>query len=354
MLSGSLTKSLTGKQRLAKLLNSSQLRWFSSLCYQLGFRLVSSMAKSGESQIWARNSYASGQLVYGLSDIDFTLVLFDQNSPCDEGPYLRRYELLKKALPFLGEINIYKQSQFNLISSLINRYELDRDPTLKASSLLRLPQPLDEDAEKFTYLFRMFLSDRENLERTPETRIAKWIRHLEVVDADTSQIGSSTLYQNLIGILVNLSGPDLKVALEDYLNLPLIINNRLLDSKLIIFAPQLWHSCFRGVGNLQETLDQISEASFKEQSYFFTQLRWELFGLVTQLPMIGDKFFQYHYHIPFLLLLLENLTCSHLHESTRSSLIEGFKEVKRLLEHDFAEFSRPSEFVPIEFSSTEL
>ncbi len=354
MLRGPLPKSLTSKQKLAKFLNSPIFSWFSSLCYQVGCSLVCSMSKSGKSKIWTRNSYATGHLIYGLSDIDFTLILFDQDNSCDEGPYLRRYEKYKRLLPFLGEINIYKQSQLGLLSSLMNRYELERDPILKASSLLAPPVVLSEDAEKFTYLFRMFLSDRENLERMPSARVAKWKRHLNAGGIVIDDLDPEHLYQNLLQIIISLSGAGFQEAFEDYLALPLAINNRLLTSKLIIYAPQLWHSCFRGIDNLPEITDQISEASFSEQCYFFSQLKWELFGLVTQLPMIEDKFFQYHYHIPFLLHLLENLTCSHLHDNIRSTLLAGFQEVRRLLEKDFSEFSRPREYVPIVFSSTEL
>ncbi len=352
MLSGSVTKSLTRKQKLAKLLNSAGLKWFSSLCYRFAASRVISLAIKGESEIWTRNSYVSGNLIYGLSDIDFTLYLHDLDTSCDEGSYLKKYERYKTFFPFLGEINIYKQSQMSLLSKLINPYELERDPHLKSGQLILGEHSLSLHADQFTYLFRMFLSDLENLERTPMSRIEKWQRHYHSIGKTLNVKDPTLLYQSIKTTLIELSDPSFEQPLNDYLKLPREINNALLSSKLLIYAPQLWHSCFSGIENIQDTIYQVSEATFNEQIFFFTQLKWELFGLLTQLPMIEDKFFQYHYHLPFLRRVLEEMSCSHLHENLRVELLEGFGEVRRLLKKDFSDFSKPETYVPIVFSTS--
>lgn len=354
MLRGSLKKSLDSKHRLARILNSNGLRWFSAFCYNFAARKVIQLGDGSKATFWTRNSYVTGNLVYGLSDIDFTLYLRDLDFPCDEGPYLKRYENLKRFFPFLGEINIYKQSQEELIAKLINPLELERDPTLAQREILRIDPTYKTDVDRFTYLFRMFLSDKENILLTPGARIAKWKRHFKAIDIDVSKLSSDNLYSSIIEALINLSHESFRQTLEDFMSLPNSINNRLLISNLITFAPQLWHFSFRGVSEVQAVVYQISESSFRDQNYFFSQLKWELFGLITQLPMIEDKFFQYHYHLPYLIKLLENMSCSYTHEDIRINLIDGFTEVLRLLKVDFRSFSCPDAFVPIEFSAIEL
>lgn len=342
---------------LIRALNSSALSWFGRLCYESAAHIVRQLADGKKAQAWTRNSFQSKQLVYGLSDIDFTLFLNDQDFQIDEGSFLKRFSLLKKVFPFLGEINIYKQSQLGLISPLINHYELERDPLLR----LKLPEikpltlsPHQAQAEAFSYLFRMFLSDQKSLTLRPQLRFNKWRRHFLAVGADFPETRPHELKELILDKITELSEPSLKNAMRDLLALPRIINNSLLSSKLMIYAPQLWHQYFRGQSEIYSTVTMINEASFREQTFFFTQLGWELAGLLTQLPTLADKFFQYHYHLPYLLRLLEETRCSHLHEQSRQHLIEGFSEVRRLLKNDFNDFSKSESQVNFELPAIDL
>lgn len=345
------------KLLLIKALNSGALSWFGRFCYDSAAKIVGLLVDKKKAQVWTRNSYQSKQLVYGLSDIDFTLFLFDQDFQIDEGDFLRKFSLLKKIFPFLGEINIYKQSQLALSSPLINHYELERDPLLR----LRLPEikPLSlgtyqAQAEAFSYLFRMFMADQKNLTNRPQYRFMKWRRHFQAVGADLPKVEPHELKDQILDKLGELSDPNIKAAIIDLIALPYIINNSLLNSKLIIYTPQLWHQYFRGQSELYSAITMINEASFREQTFFFTQLGWELAGLLTQLPTLSDKFFQYHYHLPYLVRLLEETRCSHLHEQSRLHLIEGFSEVRRLLKNDFNDFTKAEAKVNFELPAIDL
>ena len=201
----------------------------------------------------------------------------------------------------------------------------------------------------------MFLADYANLVKHPEKRMRKWHEHLHAVELSLpDSVTSDTLVEFLITELTRLSSPVIEVELPRFLKLPLIINNSLLESKLLIFMPQMWHKLFRGEADFNSMIETINEASYYEQTFFFAQLQWELFGLMVQLPTIEDKFFQYHYHFPFLSNLLKVTLCSHAVTSLKNDLIAGFEEVSRLLAKDFATFSRPDETVNFVLQANEL
>lgn len=341
MLRKSISSFSKIKALLIRALNTPPFSNVGACLYQLAARVVLNIVKHPGIKVWMRNSYVTGNLIYGQSDIDFTIFINDVGHTIDEGIFLKRFSYAKKLFPFLGEVNIYKASQLCLIQPLLNPLEVARDPRLKSQlGVVRAPT----ESERFTYLFRMFLSDLKNLQNNPESRYKKWNYHFDTLGLDKSKKGE-LLRERILNELSALADNEIRKDIEGLLELPFIINNSLLDSRLIIFAPQLWHLYFRGSSNFHECISILNEASFREQAFFFDQLRWELFGLITQLPSLEDKFFQYHYHLPFLIETLKNLVCSHINEEARNCLLDGFIEVRRLLENDFSSFSKPRESV---------
>src|SRR5690606_22253256 len=125
--------------------------------------------------IWPRNSYLTRSFTPGISDLDLTLYIPSTTSNANVDRFVAKYLFLKKRFIFLGEMNIYFDSDIELMSTFLNSYELDRDPYLKMQINLN---PLHHEKDRYVFLLRLFEADYKNLLSRPESRINKWSDHL--------------------------------------------------------------------------------------------------------------------------------------------------------------------------------
>ncbi len=124
-----------------------------------------------KASVWNRNSTRSGSFLFGVSDLDLTVV----------GKSSINFEFLKSSLIvlkrvfiFLGETNLYHYSQLELVLPRMNVYELKRDPELE--KLNRYPKQ-ETKVEKFVFTQRMLFADVLTLGTDPGLRQLKW-KHL--------------------------------------------------------------------------------------------------------------------------------------------------------------------------------
>ena len=119
-------------------------------------------------KIGYRNSLRYSCIEPFFSDLDITLV-------CEErfrSQALRKYQMAKKFLPLLGELNLYSIENFEVARANCNPFERDRDPLLQATF-----PALRSKAEKFVFAFRMLDADWDTLQSRPATRQRKWNCH---------------------------------------------------------------------------------------------------------------------------------------------------------------------------------
>jgi hypothetical protein len=151
--------------------------WMKLIPYHLGFFISKKIFLNTfkHSKLWVRNSVQRKTLVFGLSDLDLTLLT---DSPIDRNHFFRTNKKVKMLVPFLGEINFYQKNQFDFIAKTINSFELERDHHLQSFIVF---SPQLEEAEKVVFLLRMLRSDKALLRGENHYRQNKWRDHFRML-----------------------------------------------------------------------------------------------------------------------------------------------------------------------------
>ncbi len=231
-------------------------------------------------KVWDRNSVRARTFVFGVSDLDVT-VLSDQELPTST--LLRTLGTAKRVLPFLGEANVYLLKDLAELVPRMNSFELRRDPVLE--SLTQSAAPVDR-IEKLIFLQRMFFSDAFTLQGEPWLRQKKWRHHLELTGLNTpaEQITTETIIQVLGGLLP--SRPELPESLgrwlEEARKPEFDVYHADLGGGFRILAPHLylWFHHDREAED-RKLLEGLTP---DERSLIERQIAWEVWGLYCQRP----------------------------------------------------------------------
>ena len=292
--------------------------------------LITSFTKIFGLKCWARNSYYFDNIVPGLSDIDFTILLNSERSRREIQLFLKLYSLFKRFIPILGEINIYEQKDLSSAATWINWYELKRDPML--FNLVEALSP--KNGDKFVYLLRLLESDAFNLISRPSQRHKKWQRHFQEVELCCPN--EITLLNTISAILpcspITQKHNETKSFLSYYLshNQSETYQNLHCDEKerlFIIMYPHRWLVAANGERSLVSTLRRLRFTE-EELEIICAQLKWEVNGLYTQKFTLPDtsSLMTYIDMIMNFLVLLEDMK-----EQEYISLIDSFKALKKSL-----------------------
>lgn len=254
--------------------------------------------------IWPRNSYVLNTLKCALSDLDLTFYAY---RPCNIYSQLWRYKFLKFFLPFLGEINFYQEEKLKKFLPYANYFELKRDPKLleKVGE-----QPTDRsDYEKLVFFLKLLESDRKNLVKIPKYRENKWNLHFNHLNWELPPVNMDEMKRFLAQKLTEKEIKS-KVFLKIFFD---------LDSKTKTGLNSIYEECSRqGVikeymlsypfywigsafyhDSFEHDLELLKNLTENESRLLLEQVRWELWGLFTQLEVTPDK--------PNLLMHLDNI-----------------------------------------------
>lgn len=131
-----------------------------------------------KASVWNRNSTRSGSFIFGVSDLDLTVVAKSSVS----------YEFLKYILMslkrffiFLGETNLYHYSHLSLVLPRMNVFELKRDPELL---VLNQHPKAETTIDKFIFTQRMLFADVFTLAQDASLRQLKWKNHFDLIGYD--------------------------------------------------------------------------------------------------------------------------------------------------------------------------
>jgi len=243
-------------------------------------------------RVWNRNSTRSGGFIFGISDLDITLV-HDGRVSID----FIRFVLttLKKIIPFLGEANLYQADHLAKILPRMNCFELMRDPELQSRFLVKKDFNL---GEKFVFIQRMLFSDAYSLKEHPLYRQLKWRNHFKLINYDFK--GGVIDFQIVVNILKELSQNTPRICrsidnwCENVFKDDLDIYRTDLGEGFGIFAPhcKLWFNSSEDVSYLK-TLTKI------ELEIFLAQIDWEVCGIYSQKFNLSKE--QYRQHLEMLL-----------------------------------------------------
>lgn len=225
--------------------------------------------------IWNRNSTRLGSFVFGISDLDLTVILVQDVDRSLVENILKQF---KKIFIFIGETNYYERDELPVILKRMNCFELQRDPEL--NKFLKEIK-ISTREQKFVFIQRMLFSDVFSLKSYPELRQKKWKSHFQLIDEKVCTEKIELV--DVINLLKRLCDNNLRIcdSLDQWVNQvfnpTFDIYHAHLGEGIGILAPQcrLW---FEGRNETQFLLN----LSQSEKLIFQAQINWEFCGLYSQ------------------------------------------------------------------------
>jgi hypothetical protein len=225
--------------------------------------------------IGVRHSFYFKQVVFGLSDIDFSLLSYRKLNSIELHKIDTKTKFLGKILPLLGEVNYYEREGIQQMESLINPFEAKRDPLLYKEMKKGKPPA---EADKVIFLIRLMAGDSKNLSGNIERRYRKLSYCMSLL-APKNELAKSDL-------------KDLD-AWKKYLEVNILSNNNKFIAQFLIEII-LNHGKIENERSFTNP-ELLSLLEFKKyetglkKELLLANIKWELWGIYTQLPFIKDK-----------------------------------------------------------------
>lgn len=227
-------------------------------------------------RVWNRNSTRNGAFIFGVSDLDVTVVAKSSIS----FEFLRQaLATLKRVFIFLGETNLYHYSHLSIVLPRMNTFELKRDPDLQTFyPAVKTPTVV----EKFVFTQRMLFADIFTLAADSSLRQSKWKNHFDLIEYDHH--GKNIDLRFVTDALKDMChhNPRISQALEIWLQHVFKPGFDPYHSKLgegfKILAPHchLWFQLENKDGEFLAGLSQM------EKEIIRAQINWEFWGLYCQ------------------------------------------------------------------------
>ncbi len=232
-------------------------------------------------EVWARNSVRLGHARAPRSDVDLSFYVARDQGGTHEAAK-RRYRLLRRLCPWIGEASFYDDRRLAFILKHQNILELARDPEL----LDRFPGARDREASleaKFTFLARMIEADRTNLRRRPRARAEKWRAHLRACGIERfprDDFNANTLLNILEEDLFKpLFRVPMRSLIRDFLQGRASLAGE-SEMALLLFAPHRWiYSMRRSESDIDRAA--LTTLTAREKEVLAEQLRWEFCYLLV-------------------------------------------------------------------------
>jgi hypothetical protein len=252
---------------------------FAATCISLKFK------KLKKCEIWFRNSYIENSFVFGISDLDISVLLdeFDFKLITDAKNAFREMKML---FPFMGEVNFYIKNQILNLSASINQYEELRDPKLKL--LLNNTHDFDEKTEKIVFLLRALISDKKNLILNPQLRQRKWKNHFYVLGLKIPSFINKDIIINEALELFNSEKQKDEVSIAlNFIFSPEAETSDIFSVKKPLFWKFLFPHRYLWKDDLESEDLNLIEGSILKM-ICIRQIDWEIWGINSQLPFIPN------------------------------------------------------------------
>ena len=267
------------RQNFFPFIDSLLPRSVALLPYRIALGFVCFMLKLAcgwDTRVWNRNSTRIGSFVFGVSDLDITVVA---GKNFNETLFMEILKQSKRLFVFLGETNFYKENDLSWIIEKANLFELTRDPELSLPYLKDI-NPLRTNVDKFVFIQRMLFTDFRLLHENPEGRQRKWRGYLKLIEED---YGDRIINVSLVmSVLTKLLGKNTEIesSLAKWLELAIQgetdFYRKDLGLGFRILAPhcQMWEQI--DVPSFVLRLTEIEKMIIKRQ------IDWEIWGLYVQ------------------------------------------------------------------------
>jgi hypothetical protein len=251
-----------------------------------------------------RNSFYLDYFTFGLSDLDFGIILKRRGPSSSWKEFYASYLYFKKIFPFWGEINLYCEDELNLVYPFINSVEAQRDPFLVNLEIK------DNHADKLSFLLRSVMTNMSNwpIEMKKEKKFKTYFK-LSGLPFQIMDTVESTLVVNLRGLLLTplqKKIPRFLIKFHEIMkNSPDILWDLIFEEQKTFFPQHyLWFERGEDDEKFIQGLDQ------SDKNVLISQASWEIWGLYTQL---------YYFHG------MENFTI-HLNRMKRVLSLAGCHE----------------------------
>lgn len=281
--------------------------WLYKTIFYLSSILIKAKNTNAIKNIWYRNSLKFNNIVFGKSDIDYTIHLLANNDFKKIQAYFKK---LKRIFPVMGEINAYADEDLINLEGYFNPYELARDPEL-TNVHPNLASAESKEA-KIVFLIKMMRADRRNLTTKFNSRKKKWNFHF-------MQLGLGPLPDSLKEMLFaienkfNIPKKYLMLNLSNENYIPMTDYN---DPQFLIYFPVDW--LYHTLLNLEfeKNLSIVRQLNFSEQSILIYQFSWELMGLTGQYRSIESRE-QFLNHVQNMVSVLTEMATSEANECAK-------------------------------------
>lgn len=230
----------------------AQLRNIQTFLYRVTFNLLK-YCEEGDSKLSFRNSLFFNNLTSLRSDIDLT-VIGEKDDHIRET--IKNINHLKIILPYIGEVNAYNKSFVDKFIPFANEFELKRDPALKS---FYEQSSVNSHSQKVVFIARMLLANRKK-----HFKHKKWNFYFKHIQEKAPQ--SYTDVMSFLG-LKDFKDLDNHIAFNPIQHLTESLQNRTKENFLL----------------------QISDLSEEEKEILIENLKWEIFGVCSQLHVINNK-----------------------------------------------------------------
>lgn len=257
------------------------------------YKILHFLLSSEDALVHARHSFYFKKIKLLKSDIDLTFILKQQLEKKDRDHFKLKLKRVKMLIPLMGESNFIDIPNVPYLISLANPIEIKRDPILlKKINYLKN----ETESEKIIFLLKLFKSDIRNLSQGLSSRFGK------------------------ISYSIGLLNPKREITkrdLQSHDHFFTFLSENFIDSEHLYFLENIFKKLknelvvdhyFNAMWNMkrddlvlfQEMSDSLSDPLRK---LIINNIRWELWGIYTQLPVIED----YTMALNHVLIFVENL-----------------------------------------------
>lgn len=306
--------------------------FFIQLPYYISFQMIEQILRNKVRLVWCKNSVFHKKVFLGLSDLD--LCIYDDELE-NIGRSMTSVNRLRRFIPLLGEVSMYGPKSLDLYLDSANIYELRRDPILLKMLKHKEVSIVASEEQKFVFASRMLLSDAHNLKKWPEFREKKWKYHLRSIDVENIEVDLNFVTTFSKRVLSPIIDYELKELLHDFID-------RRTDYRLLNNYPHAILSavCFsRWLGesvhdfSFEDGLAEIHQSTKKIQAIIFEQIKWEVWGLHSQLPCLET--YEIKTHLDRVLKVLSNLSSLEAKNRTK---------IEHLIEQLMMDVDRQNQF----------
>lgn len=276
------------------------------------------------SQLWPRHSYQLGTFVFGLSDLDLSLILPGDLTQSDFSRVRWLLRLIKVLFPFLGEINLFDYRFHSQLVCTANPYEVARDPLLFDKFSF---SKSDESVDKCVYILRNLMSDRLNLITRGKIREKKWRRHFFDIGEKPPTGFSPEDFKVWFSRYVAIQNEEQNdwIKLLEFLLSPDFNSQTAFRS----LSPRLWRVVFPHCFLWGEVEGEHLLLTNFEKRIMARQIEWEIWGISTQGPVYAEGKLNYRQHLQRLLFINSNYLQSPKIETNLKYLLDYLDRISK-------------------------